>query len=240
MHDLDTPIPPQMDEEGWASWMLTMGLGPRPWHGALDVPDWAAPSIVGQHNAHAYALTVLFVGRRDPDVMRIDDDMNVQIAKLALAIGRRAIAERKTHQPDTEAAARRERVAVYCGLPLLAGHVVGRAQSALAHEDALLEERIQNLVSTMWPKAGQVKAPPAGMHSALALHRHLRSFGDSGVPYLEELVKLGRASGSTFGPSMRELLRRVVYSGRPLLQSQFGNALHTALTGLIAEHTGRG
>ncbi|MGW0485770.1 hypothetical protein [Nonomuraea sp. NPDC003214] len=230
----DTSPPPSTGQEGWAADVLAHQLhaGTIP----STVPRWAIPSNVGQHDAHAYAQGVLFVGRYDPDIARVDDSLNVPVAKRALAIGRRAIGPRE-HAPGTTEAEHRAQVAVYCGLPLLAGHVVARAQLALAADDPLLHPAIHELVQRMWPNRSTASPPGSAgvLKAALSLNRHLQQYGDAGIPFLPDLAKVGRADGSTYAPSLRELLRRVIYSTRPLLQSAFGRAMHTGLTEILAE-----
>ncbi|WP_229798798.1 hypothetical protein, partial [Planomonospora parontospora] len=180
-----------------------------------------------------WAKTVLFMAMCVTDRPSVAlDEVLVPVMQLAVSIGGHVRAGGLT-----SAAAR-------CGLTLLTAHAIACAQHtlALAAGDAALADRIQPVIDALWPATATARPPgPVSIRAALALHRHRCLFGDSGVPYLAELVTLGTASatptvaGGTFAAALRALLHRITTPGHAVARDRFARALLTAVRRLITE-----
>lgn len=184
-----------------------------------EVPAWAVPSSVGRLHSVEMAQVLLWRARRRHEAPGPDDELTVATARLALAMGHRA--------------ARTERfsIAAHCGIPLLAGHIVARAQLLLA--DDLLAPDIERLISYLWPRPA-VAAPPSdeSTAAAMSLHRNIRQHGDGGVPCLDDLSRAGRSRGA-YACALRELLRRSSRLANISESERFDTALRTTLITLV-------
>ncbi|MFI6883915.1 hypothetical protein [Streptosporangium canum] len=204
-------------EQAWALWTAE-----DPPFTSWSGPPWTEP-------AYDLAKTVMFMAMcADAPAPGVDDDLVVPLMDTAVAIGRHA-----TTTATVTVAAR-------CGLTLLAGHAVARTQHALATGDRLLAEHLRRVTCALWPTATTAQPPgPAGIRAALDLNRHVRTFGDDGVPYLAELITLGTASGDcttaggTYAAALRALLRRTITPGSAVAKARFSAALHEQVRALV-------
>ncbi|MFG1976983.1 hypothetical protein ACGFJC_47290 [Nonomuraea fuscirosea] len=211
------------DPTGWAYALLATEY-PVALFNKVKVPRWTQHKRVGQADTWALATSVLWLARRGLDHAD-EETLLVAMVDAAITAGRHA-----TQYND-------EQVAAYCGMPLVAGHVLSEAQARLADPDPMLGPIVRDLINAMWPKPGQPAGPcQETIHPALALHRTLRTWGDGKIPCLENLAHLGLAQEETYEPRLRTLLYRIILSPRFARDEVLAEPLREAFTWYVTEH----
>ncbi|MEU6720417.1 hypothetical protein ABZ897_53960 [Nonomuraea sp. NPDC046802] len=187
------------------------------------VPGWAHPAVTGdQHDARAYAESAMFLAAQALSSDSSRDELVLACWRRATAIG--------YHLGITGTGKYPVRLRMEIGGPIIAGHLAAHAIGLICPEPVRAD--VQALTQVIWPSPMTVHGPGAeAIRQASHLHRQIGerripTHGSTATPGLDDLVRLGMASASTWASALRTLLRSVTLAERAALQEALGRALH--------------